>query len=419
MDQHQPQQHQEPPQDEIDLIDVIGVLWRFRYLIVGMTFVAGTVSVVYALLSIYLPPQASPMPNYFEPQALILVDDNVGQAGAAAAALRQFGDIPGLSLPSEAAGYGGLVVRLTSTNRIVDAIVEEFNIIERHGIEAAPRHNSRRVVRENTSAQFEAETGIIELSYRSTDPHFATDVVNRMLELLDERFASIGVNREAQRRDMLGEQIAEVERGIAELEQRIQAFQRQYGTIDAEGFVREQLSALAELRGRVIQKEIELATHQAVAALEDPTSRRLRAELEQLRKAVAELERRYFRGSNEGVEQQLHLIDTGIASEDIPELAARFGRLDRELRVQSRIYETLTQQYEVARIGAESDEQTFQILEMADVPDFKAGPSRALMVIVVTAGAFFFSIFAAFLLHVVANVRRDPDAMRRLTGKEQ
>lgn len=104
-------------------------------------------------------------------------------------------------------------------------------------------------------------------------------------------------------------------------------------------------------------------------------------------------------------------------SEDLPELAVRFSRLERELRIQARIYETLTQQYEVARLSAEDQTLAFQVLEMADVPQKKSGPSRAVLSAVVTTAAFFGSVFLVFFINMVRNLRRDDDAMRRLTGR--
>jgi uncharacterized protein involved in exopolysaccharide biosynthesis len=62
------------------------------------------------------------------------------------------------------------------------------------------------------------------------------------------------------------------------------------------------------------------------------------------------------------------------------------------------------------------EKPVFQVLEMAEVPDKKSGPSRGLICIIVTFAAGFFSVFLAFILNAVANIKNDPHAMAKLQG---
>jgi uncharacterized protein involved in exopolysaccharide biosynthesis len=56
---------------------------------------------------------------------------------------------------------------------------------------------------------------------------------------------------------------------------------------------------------------------------------------------------------------------------------------------------------------------------MAEVPDKKSKPSRGMLCIIVTFAAFFFSVFLAFLLNAVENIKKDPEAMAKLRTKEK
>ena len=85
--------------------------------------------------------------------------------------------------------------------------------------------------------------------------------------------------------------------------------------------------------------------------------------------------------------------------------------------IKSRIYEVLTQQYELAKLSLEGDDPIFQVLELADVPDLKSKPSRSIIVIATTLAAFFISIALAFTVNAWRNIRRDPERMKKITGK--
>jgi uncharacterized protein involved in exopolysaccharide biosynthesis len=66
-----------------------------------------------------------------------------------------------------------------------------------------------------------------------------------------------------------------------------------------------------------------------------------------------------------------------------------------------------------------SEKPVFQVLEMAEVPDQKSGPSRGLICIIAIFAAGFFAFFLAFCLNAIANIKKDPEAMAKLRGAER
>ena len=53
---------------------------------------------------------------------------------------------------------------------------------------------------------------------------------------------------------------------------------------------------------------------------------------------------------------------------DLPALSLQFARLKMALDIQTRIFESMSEQYEVTKLTLES-EPVFQVLELAEVPD--------------------------------------------------
>jgi uncharacterized protein involved in exopolysaccharide biosynthesis len=87
-----------------------------------------------------------------------------------------------------------------------------------------------------------------------------------------------------------------------------------------------------------------------------------------------------------------------------------------ELAAQQQVYSQLKVQYELLKINMASEKPVFQVLELAEVPDQKSGPSRGMICIIVTFAAGFISVFLAFVLNAISNIRKDPEAMAKLRG---
>ena len=64
-----------------------------------------------------------------------------------------------------------------------------------------------------------------------------------------------------------------------------------------------------------------------------------------------------------------------------------------------------------------SEQPVFQILNYAEVPEQKSGPSRGKIMIIASFAAFFIAIFIAFLLNAIKNIKNDPEAMKKLKTK--
>lgn len=96
------------------------------------------------------------------------------------------------------------------------------------------------------------------------------------------------------------------------------------------------------------------------------------------------------------------------------DLTVEQKRIELELSAQQSVYTQLRSQLELLKVEMQTETPVFQILERPTVPDIKSGPSRGKLCIIVTFAAFFISVFLAFLLNAIANIKADPEAMRKL-----
>lgn len=393
-------------EDEIDLLELVGVLWRYRWFVIIITMLATLGVLGFSFLTLRLPPEKNPMPNLYKPSALILFNQNSGSNLSSMLSSSGLGGLAGLAgVSSRGGGYGELAVTLLGSKSSLDLIADHFNIQERYGITENPIGKTRAAIKGHASFSFDAATGILTISYEEYDPVFARDVVNKFVDILEERFSALGTNRNLREKNLLEEKLLEVQKEIDKLAKEIQDFQTTYGTLDVRALAEEQITISAQLRSQLILKEVELQTYRDVSRIDDPVVRRLEAERRNISRLLEEME--------SGYSQYLNVLPS---QQDLPELAYRFSEMERELEVQQMVYKSLRQQYEIAKLNAEGEGPIFQVLELAEAPDVKSGPSRGVLCIVVTMAAFFLSIMLSFILNAVRNIRQDPERMRKLKG---
>lgn len=110
-------------------------------------------------------------------------------------------------------------------------------------------------------------------------------------------------------------------------------------------------------------------------------------------------------------------VSNVFSAASAPSIMLDASMLKLELSAQEQVYTQLKTQYEVLKISMASETPVFQVIERAEVPDRKSGPSRGKLCIIITFAAFFISIFMAFLLNAIKNIKLDPEAMAKLTAK--
>jgi uncharacterized protein involved in exopolysaccharide biosynthesis len=323
--------------DEISLIDLLAVLWRRKVMIIIITLIAAVGIVIFSILSLKLPVEKSPLPNEYTPTALMLINNASSSGGGMASMLSAsgLGGLAGFAGVSAGSTFSDLAIYLTGTNTFLDAVVDEFDLVNRYKIKQYPRAESRKALKKQLSASYDEKSGVFSISFTDTDPAFAQRVVNYCVSYLENWFNELGVDKNKREQENLEKNIENTLREIQNLEQE---------------------------------------------------SHRL--------------------------EQSVDRV--GLAN--IPAISLERNRIALELSAQQQVYSQLKVQYELLKITIASEKPVFQVLEIAEVPDQKSGPGRGMICIIVTFAAAFFSVFLAFALNAIANIRKDPEAMAKLRG---
>lgn len=215
-----PRQSQED--DEISLIDLLAVLLKHKKLIILGTFLIVVAVLALIVLSLLLPPEKSFLPNEYTPKALMLINDSSSAGGSAAALLSSsgLGGLAGMAgVNVGGSTYSALAVYLTGTNSFLDAVVDQFNLIDRYKIKKFVRAESRRALKSKLKAEFDENSGVFSLSFTDIDPVFAQQVVNFSVDYLAQRFEEMQLDKNRLQKQNLEENITNTYNEIINLEQ--------------------------------------------------------------------------------------------------------------------------------------------------------------------------------------------------------
>ncbi len=323
--------------DEISLIDLFAVLLKYKLMIIIVTAVAMIGVVVYAAISLKLPPEKSYLPNVYTAKAQMLINDE-SSGKSSFGNLGSLASLAGVSMGGGGASNSALATYLVNSNTVLDSVVDKFNFIEEWKIEKSPRAESRKALQKKLHGNFDSDSGIFTLSFEDKDPVLARDVVNFVVQILEQRFNELGVDKNKLQKENLEENINNAYAALVNLQKQ---------SHDLESSVSNVYSATG---ARSI------------------------------------------------------VMDTTL--------------LRVETSVQEEIYKQLKAQYESLKVSMASEKPVFQIVEYAEIPDQKSGPSRGKLCIIVTFAAFFMSVFLAFLLNAISNIKKDPEAMSKLKFKK-
>ncbi len=394
--------------NSITFLDVIGILYREKWVIIIPTLVASIGIFLYAFISIKLPPEKSYLPNYFIPQAHVLINESADGGVSDMLKSAGLGDLAGLAGISKTGPTAvGLAQRISKTNTFLDTIAKDFNFYERYKLYVTefPKTLARGMLIGGLQITSDPGSGMLIIGYKSTEKELATQIVNRVVELLEEQFAIISVDKNRTQLTLIENRLKDIETEMLYLQSEIDLLQGKYNTFDLAVLAKEQANKLASLRKELLQKSLEIDTYAAYTKRDDPMLRKLKIERDSLKSNLGRIERGY---SEAGV--------IFPAEKDLPDLLIQYTRLKGELSVKRKIYETLAQQYELVKLQVESVPPTFQIYEKATIPEMKAGPNRAKLCMIVAGTSFFFSILLAFIVNYIKRVFRDKDSIKRIKG---
>ena len=393
-----------PDEDEISLIDLLAVLIKHRWLIIITTGLSAIAILAFSIGSLLLPNDISYYPNYYTAKSILSINSDSSGGVSMDSEISGLAALAGISTGS-GPNIAAIANKYMLSDSFLDVLIEEFNLLEVYELldSKYPKTNSRKLVRENISLSEDSDSATIEISYKDIDKALATQIVNKVAVLLENKFQDTSSNETSIKKALLEENIEVIKNKIDSLLNNFELIQEKYGIYDIDLFIENHVSTLLSFQSDLLAKDIEIETYKTNFDIEDPIVVKLQQERDSLQSGINKLKNGYS------------MENTVIPSEkDLPELVREYTEISLELELQKKIYTTLVQEYELVKLTAKSTPPNFIVYEKAEVPEIKSGPSRGKLCIIVTMAMFFLSVFMAFIVEFIGNIRKDSVEMDKL-----
>jgi capsule polysaccharide export protein KpsE/RkpR len=361
------------------LIERLRILWNRRHflaraVLAGMAFgclLAFVLPVEYESSAQLMPPDAQSGAGMAMLAALTARNGN----GLGAVA----GDLLGVK------SSGALFVGILGSRTVQNRLVERFQLKKAYGIRLG--EDARKKLAKNTGVSEDRKSGIITITVTDHEAKRAASIAQGYVEELDQLVAELSTSSAHRERVFLEERLTAVKQDLDQASREFSQFASKNATIDIKEQGRAMVEAAATLQGELIADESELKGLEQVYTASNVRVRSVQARIDELRHQLEKL-------GGKGT------ADAGGASDSLypsirklPLLGVTYADLYRRTKIQEAVYETLTQQDELAKVQEVRETPSVKVLDVAAVPERKSFPPRTLIVFLCVSLALFGAAF--------------------------
>lgn len=364
------------------VVDRLRLLWDHRGFILRVAVLGLVAATVVAFL----------IPARFESTTRLMPpDDRSGSALAMAAALG--GRLPGglgglagdlLGIKSSGALFTGILVSRT----VQDSLITKFDLKKVYGTQRW--YTARRRLAESTAISDDRKNGIITITVTDHDPRRAAAMCEEYVAQLNQVVTQLSTSSARRERVFLEERLKQVKQDLESAEKDFGDFSSKNTTIDIKEQARAMVGAAAAVQGEIIATGAQLEGLKQIYTENNIRVRSLRAHLQELQAQLSKLGGTY-EAPGAAADNKDDSLYPSIRK--LPVLGEAYADLYRRTKVQEAVFETLTQQYELAKVAEAKETPSVKVLDPADIPERKSFPSRLTIM--------FLGLFLSFAVGVI------------------
>ncbi|GAC1617535.1 MAG: hypothetical protein NVS9B13_04360 [Candidatus Acidiferrum sp.] len=278
---------------------------------------------------------------------------------------------------------GALFVGVLRSRTVEDRLVEKFSLKKVYG--ARLGEQARSVLQANTDISEDRKSGIIAISVQDGNAKRATLMAQAYVEELNHLVVELSTSAAHRERVFLEERLITIKENLDQASREFSQFASKNAAIDIKEQSRAMVESAAVLQGQWIAAESELRGLEAIYTANNVRVRALQARIAELREQIQKMN---------GTEKEESSGEAGHSRLDYPSLrtlpllGVTYTDLYRRTRIEETVYETLTQQYELAKVEEAKETPSVKVLDSASIPERKIFPPRMVVVCLCVAMAF-------------------------------
>jgi capsule polysaccharide export protein KpsE/RkpR len=274
---------------------------------------------------------------------------------------------------------GALFIGVLRSRTVENRLVERFQLKKLYA--KSLDEDACKKLAGNTSISEDRKSGIITLTVTDGDPKRAAALGQAYVEELDRLVAHVSTSSARREREFLEERLKGVKLDLDQASQEFSQFSSKNVAIDINVQGKAMVEAAALLQGQLIAAESELKGLQEIYTPNNVRVRSVQARAEELRRQLQKMG-----GTTEAqTSDSRDSSDTMYPSiRKLPILGVKYADFYRRTKIQEVVYETMTQQYELAKVQEAKETPSVKVLDIARIPERKSFPPRLLIMFLCT-----------------------------------
>ena len=377
-------------EDEINLLDYWRVI-RKRWKAISLIFIIAVVSA--GIVSLLM------APIYRATTTLMPVESSGSQVSAA---LRNLTSLPfvGGMVPSVGGASADKLVAVLESRTVAEDVIRSLDLIKllfkEDRDEPPTLQDAVRLLINELTEVTNDKKGLISVSVEHEDPKLAADIANHYTAALQDFLKENALSTAKRNRIFIENQLEKVKEELRQAEEALKGFQTNKKIVAMDAQTEAAIKALADLRAQITAREVQLGVMKQFSTASNPDVIRLEDEVRELKKQLNSLE---SKGPNPETDALPSLSEA-------PTIGLEYVRLKRKALTQEKIFELMTQQYEIAKIDEAKEDISFQIIDRAIPPEKRVKPKRKLNVMLAGIVSLFAGIFLVFFLEYMENLKQ-------------
>jgi uncharacterized protein involved in exopolysaccharide biosynthesis len=263
---------------------------------------------------------------------------------------------------------GALFVGILTSRTVQDRLIERFDLRKVYGYWLP--EDARLKLRENTQISEDRHSGIIGITVSDRERGRAAGLAQAYVEELNRLVAELSTSAAHRERVFLEQRLTAVKQKLDEAAKEFSLFSSQNSAIDIKEQGRAMINAAAALSGQLIATESELSGLEQIYNPNNVRVKAVKARAAELRKKLAELSGDSGDGRNSEAQAEYPTL------RKLPLLGVTYADLYRQTKIQETVYETLTQEYELAKVQEAKETPSVKILDAPSIPGRRSFPPR-------------------------------------------
>lgn len=363
------------------VFELLALYWKRRVL-AGVIIGAGILlSVAYALsLQPYFVSNTTLMPqdNSSPYSSMLSMFSNSGGAGTLGS------EALGLSTPSE------LQMAILQSRTVLYAMIARFDLMSYYKVQNVEQ--ARQALVGNTKIDQDRKSGVITITVTSSTPQLAAKLADGYVVELNRVLTESSTSAAGRERQFLEGRLKDVRQDLDESSKALSQFSTKTKALDIPTQARSLVEATQRLESLISESRSQLAALKQTYSEDNYRVKAVEARLVELQRQLNTVE-----GNSGALNSGHEKRDSSYPGvTELPGLGVTYSELERKVRADEALWESLTKQYELARVQEAKEIPTVHVLDPAIVPNHKAGPRRSWIVLIGTFVALLLSFVAIF-----------------------